>query len=262
MNIAQMVAKYEDRGFTRERAELNALMENAAFTIFREFPDSFVLFGGATLVLYHNSVRHSADLDLLPRAPAPPSPEEIVATLQRDLSPIARILQFDDLAFDIQSSGDREGRISVTANAGQRLFQIDITRFGYAIESEIENHLTEGESGLSAVIRSPTRELLLLHKAEAFLLRRSVKARDAYDIYLLRELGAELNPNLRAHLHDTVLANELDSDTISDRISRVDRTLCRLELKPILPPAVYAPLEAVNFEPLREDLRNLYREWL
>lgn len=65
MDIASRIAKYEEKGFTRERAEINVLMEAAAFSIFKDFPDAFVLFGGATLVLYHESVRHSADLDLL-----------------------------------------------------------------------------------------------------------------------------------------------------------------------------------------------------
>ena len=77
MNIARQIAKYEDKGFTRERAEVNTLIEHAAVTIFRDFPEAFVLFGGATLVLYHDSVRHSADLDLLSRTALFPSPEEI-----------------------------------------------------------------------------------------------------------------------------------------------------------------------------------------
>jgi hypothetical protein len=67
MEIAKQVARYEEKGFNRERAEINALMENAVFAIFRDFPDAFLLFGGATLVLFHESVRHSADLDLLAR---------------------------------------------------------------------------------------------------------------------------------------------------------------------------------------------------
>jgi hypothetical protein len=67
MNIAGQIAKYEEKGFTRQKAEINTLMENAIFAIFREFPDAFLLFGGATLVLFHESVRHSADLDLLVR---------------------------------------------------------------------------------------------------------------------------------------------------------------------------------------------------
>jgi len=262
MDIARRIAKYEDKGFTRERAEINALMESAAFTIFRDFPDAFVLFGGATMVLYHNSVRHSADLDLLHRGSASPSPEQIVLSLRRDLSPIADIMGLGDLRFEILGSDGQDGKISVTATSGRRLFRVDLTRFGSAIESEIEDHPIEEEAGLSAVIRSATKELLLLQKAEAFLLRRVVKARDAYDIHLLNQIGAALSTVLQAHLQDTVLANELDSDTISDRINRIDRDLCRLELKAILPPDVYSALEAATFEPLRQALRGLYKEWL
>jgi hypothetical protein len=87
MEIAKLVAKYEGRGFSRERAEINALMEGAVFTIFRDFPDAFLLFGGATLVLFHESLRHSADLDLLARGASLPSREEIINSLHRDLLP-------------------------------------------------------------------------------------------------------------------------------------------------------------------------------
>ncbi len=90
VDIARKIAKYEDKGFSRDRAEVNTLMEHAAVTIFKDFPDAFVLFGGATLVLYHDSVRHSADLDLLSRTAVFPSPEEISASLQRDLIPVDR----------------------------------------------------------------------------------------------------------------------------------------------------------------------------
>jgi len=262
MEIARQVAKYEDKGFTRERAETNALMEQAAFAIFRDFPDAFLPFGGATLVLYHNGVRHSADLDLLSRGSPPPSCEELVASLKRDLLPAAQIMQLGELRFETENSGARERRIFVTTTSGQRLFRVDLTRFGSAIESEIEAHPIEGESGLSAVIKSATKELLLLQKAEAFLLRRTVKARDAYDVHLLKQLGATLSPNLQAHLHDTVLANEIDSDTISGRIKRIDVDFCRLELKPILPLDVYSPLEEAQFAPLRDALKKLYEEWL
>jgi Nucleotidyl transferase AbiEii toxin, Type IV TA system len=262
MEIARRIAKYEDKGFARERAEINVLMENAAFSIFRDFPDAFVLFGGATLVLYHGSVRHSADLDLLHRASPSPSPEQIAKSLPGDLSPIAQIMGLGDLHFEILGSEGQDGKISVTSSSGQRLFRIDLTSFGSAIESQIEDHRVEDEAGISAVIKAATKELLLLQKAEAFLLRRIVKARDAYDIHLLRERGAKLSAVLQAHLQDMVLANELDSDAISGRINSVDGKLCRLELEPVLPPDVYSALEAATFEPLRAALRGLYKEWL
>jgi len=262
MNIARQIAKYEDKGFTRERAEVNALMEHAAVTIFSDFPEAFVLFGGATLVLYHDSVRHSADLDLLSRTALFPSPEEISASLQRDLGPVGQIMELGELHFQLERSTSREGRIFVSTGAGRRLFRIDLTRLGSAIESEIEDHPVEGESGFSAVIKSATKELLLLQKAEAFLMRRSVKGRDAYDIHLLNEIGAVLSPKLRAHLQDTILGNEIDSETISDRIDRIGVNLCRWELKPILPANIYSMLEDAQFGQLRNALRYLYKEWL
>jgi hypothetical protein len=38
MNTARQTTKYEERGFSREKAEINALMENAILAIFRDFP--------------------------------------------------------------------------------------------------------------------------------------------------------------------------------------------------------------------------------
>ena len=111
-------------------------------------------------------------------------------------------------------------------------------------------------------IKCATKDLLLLQKAEAFLLRRSVKARDAYDVHWLGERGAKLNPNLRGHLEDSIRMNEIDCEAIATRINKVDRKLCFLELKAILPADVYTALEDSDFEPLRESLKELYEEWL
>jgi hypothetical protein len=185
-----------------------------------------------------------------------------MATLKHELSPIARILQLGDLQFGTVGPGTREGSIFVASTSGQRLFRVDLTKFGSAIESEIEAHSVEAHSGETAVIRSATKELLLLQKAEAFLLRRIVKARDAYDIHVLMEKGAVLSPTLRSHLVDAVHANEIDAAAISERLSRIDVELCSLELRPVLPPEVYTPLEEREFGTLRDALRTLYEEWL
>jgi hypothetical protein len=194
MMIARQIAKYEDRGFSRERAEINALMENAILAIFRDFPDAFLLFGGATLVLFHESVRYSAELDLLARGATLPTRDEIVSTLRRELSPIAHILQLGELLFASKGSGTQEGNIFVSSSSGQRLFRIDLTKFSSAIESEIETHPAETQSGESVEIKSATKHLLLLQKAEAFLLRRIVKARDAYDNHVLLQKGRDIEP--------------------------------------------------------------------
>jgi hypothetical protein len=262
MNIARQIAKYEGKGFSREKAEINSLMENAIFAIFRDFPDAFLLFGGATLVLFHESVRHSADLDLLARGTTLPTRDEIITTLKQDLSSIAQILQMGELQFDSTGSGTQEGSIFVSSSAGQRLFRVDLTKFGSAIESEIETHSVEAQSGESVDVKSATKELLLLQKAEAFLLRRFVKARDAYDIHVLLQKGAMLSSNLRAYLEDAIHANEFDGVAISERLALIDLDLCSLELKPILPREIYLPLEESEFGQLRDAVKKLLGEWL
>jgi hypothetical protein len=216
-------------------------MEAAAIAIFKDFPEAFVLFGGATLVLYHDSVRHSADLDLLSRTSQMPSREEIITSIEKELTPLGQAMGIEVLQFALDKSNSQEERIYVTKTENQRLFRVDLTNLGSAIESEIENHPIAAEAGISAVIRSATKELLLLQKAEAFLLRRNVKARDAYDVHVLRQLGAALSANLQGHLEDTMLANEIDANTILDRIERIEVNHCRLELKPILPAKTYQP---------------------
>ncbi len=122
----------------------------------------------------------------------------------------------------------QQGSISVASTSGQRPFRVDLTRSGSAIESEIEGHSLEALSGESVMVQSVTKELLLLQKAEAFLLRRMVKARDAYDIHILLEKGTELNPNLRAHLADAIYANEMDAAVISERLAQIDIDLVAL----------------------------------
>ena len=262
MNIARQIAKYEEKGFARDKAEINTLIENAVFTIFQEFPDAFVLFGGATLVLFHESVRHSADVDLLIRGDALPTQEQIIATLKRDLAPVARLLQLGELRFATAGRSMSEGSIFVTSTSGRMLFRVDLTRFGSAIESEMETHAMEAPSGESVWIKSPTKELLLLQKAEAFLLRRIVKARDGYDIHVLLEKGAVLTPVLRAQLADAIRANEMDREAILERVEMMDEELCSLELGTVLPPEVYSPLEKGKFGALRRALMTLYEEWL
>ncbi len=65
MNIAARLARFEDRGFNRETAAVNVLLEQALQALLSAFPDTFVFFGGASLVLFYGSPRHSGDLDLL-----------------------------------------------------------------------------------------------------------------------------------------------------------------------------------------------------
>src|SRR6266576_4819847 len=55
MNIEERLAKYLQRDFSLEQSQILVLMEEVAIALFAALPEHFVLFGGATLVLFHNS---------------------------------------------------------------------------------------------------------------------------------------------------------------------------------------------------------------
>ena len=85
-------------------------------------------------------------------------------------------------------------------------------------------------------------------------MRPFLKARDAFDIKLLRDSGAALNNNLKAHLTDGPAAEKLESaEFLARRIDQVNSRSCKPELQPYLPKHLYEDLESVDFELLRED---------
>jgi predicted nucleotidyltransferase component of viral defense system len=85
MNIAERLAKYEQQGFGQETAAVNVLLEETLQILFSNFPDTFVFFGGASLVLFYGSPRHSGDLDLLISAEMPPRGDELQRVLEQPL---------------------------------------------------------------------------------------------------------------------------------------------------------------------------------
>lgn len=143
------------------------------------------------------------------------------------------------------------------------LFTIDLTRIGAVIRSELVAVSITADSGQQIAILVPSRDLQLLFKVETFLKRRFLKARDAFDVKLLKDSGAALNDNLKAHLKDGPAADRLDDpEFIARRIDRVNARTCKPELQPYLPKVLYAELEKVDFKPLRDALRELFSEWL
>lgn len=260
INFAEQIADLNSKGFNAEQARTIVLMKQAAGTLFRDFPDAFVLFGGATLVLFHNSVRHSNDLDLLSNEKLPSS-DAIVESLKKGLQAPVEALNIGALQYEVKNGKQPELKIFVSDGAGLRLFQIDFTRMGPVIESEIEDHEIELDDEFLSIVKSASKEFLLLQKAEAFLQRRIIKARDAYDIYLLLNRGAKLNQVLHGHLED-FLSGEFGADEIKARIGQLTVRRCRTELQPILPPDIYEPFEKAEFKPLRDAVETLYADWL
>lgn len=256
MNLAVQIAAYRDRGFTEEQAKVITMMRIAAGVLFRDFPDSFLLFGGATLLLFHDSVRHSADLDLLPRADKLPTSEELRGSLKTGLVSVADALNLGPLHVEV--SGDK---ILVKKRDNSLLFKVDITRFGSVLESQVEEHTVEIDEDHVAKVKAASRDFLLLQKAECFLLRKIMKARDAFDIHRLRQSGIVLNKQLENHLEDTLMGNEIEATDIAARIAQVDEQRSS-ELRALLPSEVFESLAKEQFSPLRDALRDLYRRCL
>ena len=256
MNLAVQIAAYRGRGFTEEQAKVITMMRIAAGVLFRDFPDSFLLFGGATLLLFHDSVRHSADLDLLPRADKLPTSEELRGSLKTGLVPVADALNLGPLHVEV--SGDK---ILLKTRENSLLFKVDITRFGSVLESQVEEHTVEIDEDHVAKVKAASRDFLLLQKAECFLLRKIIKARDAFDIYRLRQSGVVLNKQLENHLEDMLMGHEIEATDIAARIAQVDEQRCS-ELRALLPSEVFESLAKEQFSPLRDALRDLYRRWL
>jgi precorrin-6x reductase len=100
------LARYLGRDFSLERAQILVLMEEAAVALFAAMPEHFVMFGGATLVLFRNSPRLSKDLDLLARVDRLPSPEELQNALEEGVQEVAAIFGVGPVTFEREQSGD------------------------------------------------------------------------------------------------------------------------------------------------------------
>lgn len=216
MNIGERLSHFERKGFPQNTAAVIVLIEEALSVLFRNFRDTFVLFGGATLVLFYDSKRHSGDLDLLSLLKQPPSPEKLIQALKDPLTEVAEVLHLAPIQIEIlQNSGD-VNKLAVLRTTREVLFTIDITKMSAVIQSELVHEPIPDEE---TVVTHPSRNLLLLHKAEAFLTRKKVKARDAFDIKLLSDSGGKLDDNLRIHLIDGPASDRLeDPEYIRERI--------------------------------------------
>jgi hypothetical protein len=261
MKIGDRLSDYEARGFDEKDAIVNVLLEVALHSLFVAFPTTFVCFGGATLVIFFGSSRVSSD-HLLVGNDSIPGTDEILAALSVPLTEAAKLLRISPPEFSVIRSGPDLHKLLVNS-AGERLFTIDVTRISGVIHSELIEAPLVLDATPTVKARIVTRNWMLLQKAEAFLTRRMLKTRDAFDIKLLLDTGAALNETLAANLSDGRASERLeDRDFIAHRIEQVSAKQCELELRPVLPNEVYRDLATQDFEPLRAALGVLFAEWL
>jgi hypothetical protein len=260
MNWQGRVERYTKRGFQQPEAEIVVLLEECASGLFSAFPGRFVLFGGASLVLFYDSPRLSRDLDLLAKVEDVPSASQIAKTVAGSIQELAETFGLGKL--DCQAEPTTKDFVKIWVQSNQRrLFSVDLTRMGGAVLKSEEVHESIAGSDQKIII-TPSADTLLFQKCEAFLQRRIVKSRDAFDIDVLLAKKAQLGNNLRAHLHDFVQMRELDSESIRNRIDRVDAKLCTAELRPVLPDALFTSLAQQDFKPLRSSLESVFADWL
>lgn len=264
MTLAERIlALTTERGFTREQAEVIILMREAAVILFRSFPDSFLLYGGADLILFHQGPRHSADLDLLSLGEQIPALDDMRRILSKELEPLSRLLKITNINIEIIASDSAFKKLRITTGEGTTLFTIDVSNVGAILASGIDADVLESaSSNVATKVRFAARDLLLLQKAEAFLLRKPLKIRDAFDIKTLMERGATLANGFRDHLDDQMRWQEIEKEEIEGRIHQVDRRHCDAELKNIISQQIFDDLQNKDFRPLRDTLSQLFLDWL
>lgn len=261
MNISDRLRRYTDRGFSPDTAVVNVLIEDTLQTLFKRFPDTFIFFGGASLVLFYGSQRHSRDLGLLISAGQAPTAVQLRDAIQGPLDEVAELLGLREL--QIEEARGLGTFIKLRVASGQQLlFTIDLTKISAAISSELTEVLLPNDDDDPVPIALPSRNLELLFKAEALLTRRVLKVRDAFDIKLLQDSGAALNENLKVHLSNGPAAERLEPEFIIARIEQITRNRCQPELQPYLPEDLYRKLNQDDFKPLREAVLRLFAEWL
>lgn len=260
MNLQDRVDRYKQRGFQREEAQILVLIEESAAALFTSFPGHFILVGGATLVLFYESPRLSRDLDLFASPSQILKPEEIQAVVRSTVQPIAETLGFGQLEFRKDVDGPDFVKQWVLANQ-KPLFSIDLTRIGGNV---LENQIVKKAiaSAPEKTVLTPSANYLLFQKCETFLARRHVKARDAFDIHLLLTRGASLDKNLTAHFEDFILMREIDQGAIERRIQDINPKLCTVELRPVLPSAIFEQLAKKDFQEIGHSLRVAFSQWL
>src|SRR5256885_4378939 len=132
MNLQARIDRYKERGFQQLEAEILVLMEESAAALFGSFPDHFILYGGAALVLFYESPRLSRDLDLLTSPVRLPNPEEIQAVVRSSIQPIAETFGLGRLEFRNDAAGPDFAKYWVLAN-WKALFSIDLTGNGGSV---------------------------------------------------------------------------------------------------------------------------------
>ena len=65
MTLAEQLEALQGKGFSAEQARVIVLIREAATILFRHWPECFILYGGANLVLFHDKRRFTTNVEAL-----------------------------------------------------------------------------------------------------------------------------------------------------------------------------------------------------
>jgi nucleotidyltransferase AbiEii toxin of type IV toxin-antitoxin system len=130
INLQSRIRRYLVTGFIQREAEILVLLEECAAGLFAAFPDRFVLFGGAALVLFFESPRLSRDLDLLARTGDLPEVGEIKAAIRHSIQSLSETFGLGNLEFRSGPASPKDV-IKIWVYSNERpLFTVDLTPHG------------------------------------------------------------------------------------------------------------------------------------
>jgi hypothetical protein len=137
-------------------AQILVLIEESAAALFNSFPDHFILFGGVTLILFHDSPRLSRDLDLLASPGQLPDPKEIQQVVRAAIQALAETLGLGQLEFRQDVATPALAKQWVLANQ-KPLFRADLpTIGGNVLKSQIVKHTIAESPGKSVLTPAVT----------------------------------------------------------------------------------------------------------
>lgn len=90
--------------------------------------------GGASLVLFYGSQRHSADIDLLPDSEEIPKPDRIIECISPTLGEVAQALGLAPLTIRAIADIAYLLKINVESRGQRALFTIDVSRTSTVIK--------------------------------------------------------------------------------------------------------------------------------
>jgi predicted nucleotidyltransferase component of viral defense system len=247
---ARLRRQAQEEGVAEDQVLGAALARETLLWFFRVFPDLAIFVGGNVLHLLYGSPRYSRDVDLLPTQDLRPSElREIARELEQRLRPFAAFLG-EPIVCRLRAQ--RISTIEVRL-AARRVIELEFSRIAGTVR-RTEVKLLQSDSLASEIVRCPILEELLLLKLRVLLKRRYFKARDVFDLWYLRELGAGFDDKEFEHW---LVLEDIDADDVGRRLKLISARRLEDDLSALLPSSWLKTLRADDYTTVMQSVKEL-----